>query len=161
MKPTFFASPEELRAWLEAHHASESELLVGFHKKTTGRPTLTWSESVDQALCFGWIDGVRRSLGPDAYTIRFTPRRPSSTWSNINVAKAEQLRELGLMHPAGLRAFERRRPEKTGVYSFEVGSQSLPRELRSQVPRRHEGVVLVRGPVTGLSRYGDSLGRER
>jgi uncharacterized protein YdeI (YjbR/CyaY-like superfamily) len=132
VEPIFFASPQEFRVWLEAHHASESELLVGFHKKATGKPTLTWSESVDQALCFGWIDGVRRSLGPDAYTIRFTPRKPTSTWSNVNVAKVKQLTERGLMHPAGIKAFERRRPDKTGVYSFENDAQDLPPEFESE-----------------------------
>ena len=91
MDAIVFASPGEFRAWLAEHHADEKEVLVGFHKKSTGRPTMTWSESVDQALCYGWIDGVRRSLGVGGYTIRFTPRKPTSLWSNINVAKVQQL----------------------------------------------------------------------
>jgi uncharacterized protein YdeI (YjbR/CyaY-like superfamily) len=119
VKPLFFETPEQFRAWLEEHHESESELLVGFYKKGSGRPSITWPESVEQALCFGWIDGVRRSLGDDAYSIRFTPRKRTSNWSRINVAKVEELKARGLMAPAGLRAYEARAPESTGVYSFE------------------------------------------
>jgi uncharacterized protein YdeI (YjbR/CyaY-like superfamily) len=115
----FFAAPAAFRAWLEKHHATETELLVGFHKRGTGTASITWPESVDEALCFGWIDGVRRSLGADAYTIRFTPRKPTSIWSAINVAKVAALTKLGKMRPAGLRAFAARQAHKTGVYSFE------------------------------------------
>jgi len=115
----YFATPAMFRAWLEAHHDTETELLVGFHKKGTGKPSITWPESVDEALCFGWIDGVRRSAGEDAYTIRFTPRRPTSIWSAVNVDKIAQLKKLGKMHASGLRAFAARTEEKTGVYSFE------------------------------------------
>ena len=117
--PVFFASTEEFRAWLARHHATATELWVGFHKKHTGRPSLTWSQSVDAALAFGWIDGVRKSLDADAYVIRFTPRKPGSIWSNINVRKAEALIEAGLMHAAGLRAFEARDAKQSGLYSFE------------------------------------------
>ncbi|HXH21442.1 MAG TPA: YdeI/OmpD-associated family protein [Dehalococcoidia bacterium] len=119
MEPLFFASPEEFRAWLGANHETAQELWVGFHKRGTGRPSLTWPQSVDQALCFGWIDGIRKSLGPEAYVIRFTPRRPDSFWSNINLKKVEALIEQGLMHPAGLRAFEARKEARSGAYSFE------------------------------------------
>lgn len=119
MKPVFFPNPAKLRAWLEAHHEKEKELLVGYHKRATGKPSLTWRESVDEALCFGWIDGVRRSLGDDAYTIRFTPRKKTSIWSAVNVARVKELTKLGKMTPAGLRAFAARTPERTGVYSFE------------------------------------------
>jgi uncharacterized protein YdeI (YjbR/CyaY-like superfamily) len=135
VEPVFFASTDEFRTWLEDHHATCTELVVGFHKKATGKPTLTWSESVDQALCFGWIDGVRRSLGPDAYTIRFTPRKARSTWSNINVSKVERLIELELMRPAGLSVFERRNPETTGVYSFEAGPVALGSEYGREFRR--------------------------
>jgi uncharacterized protein YdeI (YjbR/CyaY-like superfamily) len=128
MTPTFFASPADFRAWLEANHATESELLVGFYKKATGRPSITWPESVDEALCFGWIDGIRRSLGGEAYTIRFTPRRPTSIWSAVNVGRVEELEKQGRMTPAGRRAFEARKPERTGVYSFE----RQPAELSSE-----------------------------
>ena len=118
-KPTYFATPAAFRAWLAKHHATRAELLVGFHKKASGKPSLTWPQSVDEALCFGWIDGVRRSLGADAYAIRFTPRKPTSSWSAINVAKVAVLREAGRMRPAGEAAFAKRTAEKTGVYSFE------------------------------------------
>jgi uncharacterized protein YdeI (YjbR/CyaY-like superfamily) len=128
----FFASAGQFRQWLDEHHATESEVLVGFHKKVTGRPTMTWSESVDQALCFGWIDGRRTGLGSDAYTIRFTPRKPSSIWSKINVAKVEDLTRRGLMHEAGLAAFARRDPAKTGVYSFESEDRGLGAEFEAE-----------------------------
>jgi len=118
-RPRFFATPGEFRAWLRRHHATETVLLVGFYKKATARPSITWPESVDEALCFGWIDGVRRSLGADAYSIRFTPRKTTSIWSAINVARARALIEAGRMTPAGLRAFQARTPERTGIYSFE------------------------------------------
>ena len=116
---TFFSSPVEFRNWLRRHHATEKELWVGFRKKHTGRPSITWPESVDEALCFGWIDGVRKSLDADAYTIRFTPRKPTSIWSAINVAKVEALRKEGKMQSAGEAAFAKRTAERTGVYSFE------------------------------------------
>ena len=133
MKPAFFATPEEFRAWLEEHHETASELSVGFHKKASGKPSITWPEAVEQALCFGWIDGVRRSLDDESYTIRFTPRKPTSNWSLINVAKVEELEQRGLMAPAGRRAFERRRPERTGVYSSE---RAKPAVLPSEFERR-------------------------
>ena len=123
-EPRFFATPDEFRSWLEEHHANETELLVGFHKKSTGRPTMTWTESVREALCFGWIDGVRRSLADDSYTIRFTPRKPRSIWSKRNVAHVEELIREGRMTPAGLAAYEGRTPERTGVYSFENRSSA-------------------------------------
>jgi uncharacterized protein YdeI (YjbR/CyaY-like superfamily) len=122
-EPIFFPSAAKFRAWLERNHASASEVLVGFHKRATGRPTMTWSESVDQALCFGWIDGVRRGLGADAYTIRFTPRRPTSTWSRVNIAKVEALMRQGLMRPAGTAAFEARTAGRSGTYSYEAGAK--------------------------------------
>jgi uncharacterized protein YdeI (YjbR/CyaY-like superfamily) len=119
MEPTFFATPEDFRAWLEAHHETESELLVGFHKKGSGRPSITWPESVDQALCFGWIDGVRRSIDDERYSIRFTPRQQRSTWSAVNVTRVGELEAEGLMRPAGRAAFERRTEDRTGIYSHE------------------------------------------
>jgi uncharacterized protein YdeI (YjbR/CyaY-like superfamily) len=128
MRPTFFATPAEFRAWFEAHHQSAKELLVGFYKRGSGKPSITWPESVDEALCFGWIDGVRKSVDEDAYTIRFTPRKRTSIWSAINVAKVAALETLGRMTPAGRRAFEARTPERTGVYSFERNSAA---ELRA------------------------------
>lgn len=119
MDPIFFPAPEDFRAWLEENHETADEVLVGFYKKKAGKPSMTWSESVDQALCFGWIDGKGRSLGDEAHTIRFTPRRPKSNWSAINIAKVAQLTERGLMRPAGLAAFEKRQEARSGVYSYE------------------------------------------
>ena len=119
MKPRFFATPDEFRAWLEENHESESEVVVGFYKKPTGRPSLTWTESVREALCFGWIDGVRRRIDDHSYSIRFTPRKRGSNWSLVNVRHVEDLTRAGRMHPAGVEAFEARTPEKTGVYTYE------------------------------------------
>jgi uncharacterized protein YdeI (YjbR/CyaY-like superfamily) len=119
MKARFFPSPAHWRRWLEAHHASQAELWVGFYKRDSGRPSISWPESVDQALCFGWIDGLRRSLDSESYAIRFTPRRRGSVWSDVNTRRAKALVSAGLMHAAGLAAFERREERKAGVYSFE------------------------------------------
>jgi uncharacterized protein YdeI (YjbR/CyaY-like superfamily) len=116
---TFFETPDDFRAWLEANHESESELLVGFYKKGSGRPSITWPESVAEALCFGWIDGVRRGLDAESYTIRFTPRKPSSNWSQVNIDKVAELTEQGRMRPAGLAVFERRSPKRSAIYSYE------------------------------------------
>jgi uncharacterized protein YdeI (YjbR/CyaY-like superfamily) len=115
--PAFYATPAEWRAWLEEHHADEREHWVGFHKRGSRRPSITWPESVDQALCFGWIDGVRKRVDDDSYMIRFTPRKRSSRWSKVNVARVAELTESGLMRPAGLAAFAARTEE--GTYSYE------------------------------------------
>jgi uncharacterized protein YdeI (YjbR/CyaY-like superfamily) len=119
MEPVFFATRDELRAWLERHHADRDELWVGLYKKASGKPSVTWPEVVDEALCFGWIDGVRRSLGPDSYANRLTPRRARSNWSAINVKRVRELIEEGRMRPAGLVAFEARADDRTAVYSYE------------------------------------------
>jgi uncharacterized protein YdeI (YjbR/CyaY-like superfamily) len=132
VEPIYFESPAAFRSWLEAHHETKTELLVGFHRKATGRPTMTWSESVDQALCFGWIDGVRRTVDEERYTIRFTPRKARSTWSNVNIAKVAELTAQGVMAPAGLRAFELRDEARSGIYSFEQRSRPLPPEYEVQ-----------------------------
>jgi uncharacterized protein YdeI (YjbR/CyaY-like superfamily) len=115
--------------WLEENHKTETELLVGFYKKDSGKPNMTWSQSVDEALCFGWIDGVRRSIDEDSYCIRFTPRRPSSTWSSVNINKVEELLKLGLMQPAGLEIYKQRKEEKTGVASYESRAKKLDEYL--------------------------------
>ncbi len=128
---SFFATPAEWRAWLVEHHATESELLVGFHKKGTGQPSMTWPESVDEALCFGWIDGVRRRIDDATYSIRFTPRKKSSIWSAVNVARVAELTELGLMQPTGLAAFALRTDAKTSVYSHENQAEFLPTETEA------------------------------
>ena len=135
-EPVFFPSAEAFREWLEAHHGTERELLVGFHKKATGRPTMTWSESVDEALCFGWIDGVRRSVDEERYTIRFTPRQPKSIWSRVNMAKVETLIAEGRMRAAGMAAWERRTEERSGIYSFERDAMSFDADLERRF-RKH------------------------
>lgn len=119
MTPIFFKSPQEFRKWLETHHKQESEVLVGYYKVKTGKPSMTWSESVDQAICFGWIDGIRRSLGPESYSIRFTPRRKNSNWSAVNIKKVKDLTAAGLMREAGQKAYELWTEKKSNVYSYE------------------------------------------
>ena len=121
---TFFANPAEFRAWLEAHHADARELWVGFYKKGTGRPSVTWPKAVDQALCFGWIDGVRIGIDAERYANRFTPRAARSTWSAVNIKRVGELIEQGLMRPAGLKAFEARTEENSGIYSYEQGDNA-------------------------------------
>jgi uncharacterized protein YdeI (YjbR/CyaY-like superfamily) len=125
MESLFFESPAAFRKWLEKNHASAMELLVGFHKKDSGKPSMTWPESVDQALCFGWIDGVRRRIDDVSYSIRFSPRKPVSNWSAINIARVAELTKLGLMRPAGLRAFEKRREDKSSIYAYENAVRTL------------------------------------
>ena len=118
-KPTFFPSPVAFRAWLEQHHAEVEELLVGFYKVGSGKRSMTWPESVDEALCFGWIDGVRKSLGGSNYTIRFSLRKVGSIWSSVNIKRSKALIKRGLMQPAGLKAFQARKENKSGIYSYE------------------------------------------
>jgi uncharacterized protein YdeI (YjbR/CyaY-like superfamily) len=132
---TFFADGAEFRAWLEAHHAAEKELLVGFWKKATGRPSMTWQESVDEALCFGWIDSVRRGIDADSYSIRFTPRQKRSTWSAVNIKRAGELIAEGRMTPAGLAAFEARTDDRSALYSYE---QRRVAELSAEQRARFE-----------------------
>jgi len=119
MEPNFFQKQSGFRNWLEKNHEKETELLVGFYRVGSGKPSMTWSQSVDEALCFGWIDGIRRSIDEESYTIRFTPRRKNSIWSKINIGKVVDLKKAGLMQPKGLDVFENRDPAKTSIYSFE------------------------------------------
>lgn len=119
VRATFFTRPEEFRAWLDENHEEGGELWVGFWKKGSGRPSITWPESVDEALCFGWIDGVRRGIDDESYMIRFTPRKRRSTWSSGNVKRVRELIEEGRMRPAGLAAFEARDEKRSGIYSYE------------------------------------------
>jgi len=116
--PTFFATAADFRRWLDTNHETAPELLVGFWKKGSGRPSIDWPEARDEALCVGWIDGIRKSLGADSYTIRFTPRRKGSIWSKVNVARYEALTEEGRMRAAGVRAYEENKG-RTGVYAYE------------------------------------------
>lgn len=132
MAATFFATPQEFRKWLEKHHTSEKELLVGFYKVGTKKPSMTWSESVDQALCFGWIDGVRKSINEHSYSIRFTPRKPTSIWSAINIKKVEELTKVGLMTLEGQKAFDLRKEEKSAIYSHEKEPTTLEPDYEKQ-----------------------------
>lgn len=125
MKPLFFSRQEDFRKWLESNHLKETELLVGFYKVTSKKPSITWPQSVDEALCFGWIDGVRKSIDEESYSIRFTPRKPGSIWSVVNIKKVEELINRGVMQPAGLDAFKKRMEEKSGIYSFENDVKKL------------------------------------
>ena len=125
MKPVFFSKPSEFRKWLEKNHSKEIELQIGYWKVHTGKPSMTWSQSVDEALCFGWIDGVRKGIDEKSYTIRFTPRRPTGIWSRINIKKIEELKKKGLMHPAGIAAFEKRDEEKSSIYAYEMEMMKL------------------------------------
>ncbi len=118
-RPRFFPSPAHWRAWLEVHHKDAEELWVGLYKRDSGRPSITWPEAVDGALCFGWIDGIRKSVDAVSYMIRFTPRKPRSVWSAVNLRRASELSAKGLMHPAGLAAFEKREGKRSEIYSYE------------------------------------------
>jgi uncharacterized protein YdeI (YjbR/CyaY-like superfamily) len=115
----FFADPAELREWFQAHHLDATELVIGFHKRGSGNGGITWSEAVDEALCVGWIDGVRRRIDDARYEIRFTPRKGGSIWSAVNIAKMSALTEQGRMRPAGIAAFERRTEGRSRIYSHE------------------------------------------
>ena len=125
MTATFFATPAEFRKWLKDNHKNKRELLVGFYKVDSGKPSITWPQSVDQALCFGWIDGIRRSIDAESYSIRFTPRKPTSIWSAINIKKVEQLTKDGLMTAAGKKAFALRTANRSAIYSHEKETVTL------------------------------------
>ena len=131
IEPLFFATQAAFRRWLRKHHKTAAEVWVGYYKKASGRPTITYQESVDEALCFGWIDGIRKSIDGERYMNRFTPRRPGSNWSLVNVRKVEDLTAAGRMQPAGLAAYQARDLKKTGVYSFENRPASLAPALEA------------------------------
>jgi uncharacterized protein YdeI (YjbR/CyaY-like superfamily) len=115
----FLAKPAAFRAWLEKNHEIKREQWVGFHRKASGRPSITWPEAVDEALCCGWIDGLRKTIDTESYKIRFTPRRPSSNWSAINIRRMKELMRDGRVRPAGIEVFQKRMPERSGIYSYE------------------------------------------
>jgi uncharacterized protein YdeI (YjbR/CyaY-like superfamily) len=125
-KPKFFSTPIKFREWLEQNYNKKSALLVGLHKKSSGKKTLTYAEALDEALCFGWIDGVRKNFDESSYTIRFSPRKPKSIWSRINVNHVERLKKEGRMMPSGLAVFARKEDKRTGIYSFENAPRELP-----------------------------------
>ena len=162
MTPLFFADPEALRAWFLAHADEGGELVLGYWKTSTGRPSVTWPQSVDEALCVGWIDGVRRRLDDESYVIRFTPRRPGSTWSAVNVARVAELTAQGRMQPAGLAAFEQRRADRCGIYAYEqreVAALTADQEAVFRATPGRLGVLLVPAPV--VPAHGDVVGGER
>ncbi len=129
MKAIFFATPLEFRKWLEKNHSKKTELIVGFYKVSTGIPSMTWSQSVDEALCYGWIDGIRKSIDEERYQIRFTPRKAGSIWSAVNIEKIKQLKKMGLMKPVGLEIFKNRTDKESGVYSYETEEEQLSSDL--------------------------------
>jgi uncharacterized protein YdeI (YjbR/CyaY-like superfamily) len=135
MKPTFFPTPAAFREWLEQHHTEVDVLWVGYYKRDSGKPSITWPESVDQALCYGWIDGVRKSIDEQSYTIRFTPRRAGSIWSSVNIKRAQALIEQGQMQPVGLKAFQARKENTSGIYSYEQRSVDLPEPYQGLLKR--------------------------
>jgi uncharacterized protein YdeI (YjbR/CyaY-like superfamily) len=124
MDAVFFATPARFRAWLAKRHDKITEHWIGFYKRGSGRPSITWPESVDVALCYGWIDGVRKTIDEESYQIRFTPRKPRSTWSTVNVKRVEELTKLGLMTPAGVKAFEKIQAGKSGIYAYEQRNEA-------------------------------------
>jgi len=132
MEPLFFENQAAFRKWLKRNHKKEKELVVGFYKKASEKFNMTWSESVDQALCFGWIDGIRRSIDNDSYCIRFTPRRKTSIWSNVNINKVEELKKQGLMQPAGLEIYKCRKEEKSRVFSYESEAKQLEKDFEGK-----------------------------
>jgi uncharacterized protein YdeI (YjbR/CyaY-like superfamily) len=138
MPAKFFPSYAHFHEWLERHHSEHTELLVGFYKKGSGKPSISWPESVDAALCFGWIDGVRRRIDDESYSIRFTPRNSRSTWSLVNIKRVQELTRLGLTQPAGIKAFESRTAERCAIYSFEQRSPAFgtaqERQFRANKP---------------------------
>lgn len=134
---TFFETPLKFREWLENNHKTQKEIIVGFYKVASGKASMTWSESVDQALCFGWIDSIRKSIDKESYSIRFTPRNPNSIWSAINIKKIEALTKAGLMKPEGLKVFELRKEEKSEIYSFEQEKIALSDDFLNQF-KAHE-----------------------
>jgi uncharacterized protein YdeI (YjbR/CyaY-like superfamily) len=131
----FFKSPADFRKWLRQHHATTQEQWVGFYKKGSGRPSITWPESVDEALCFGWIDGIRKTIDDVSYKIRFTPRRKASIWSAVNIKRVEELTRNGLMQPAGLEAYQARKESKSGIYSYEQKQRS------AEIPAQYEKLL--------------------
>ena len=159
---TFFATPTDLRAWLEEHHATETELWLGYYKKAAGRETITWAQAVEEALCFGWIDGKVQRIDELRYRQRLTPRRRDSNWSAVNIAKIAELREQGRMTPAGEAAFAGRREDRTAVYTYERTARGrVRRGAGDDVSRQQEGVGLVRRAVAVVQAAHDLLGRER
>ena len=152
MKPKFFRNQAMFRRWLEKNHNKKDELLIGYYKKSSGRPSITWEESVDEALCFGWIDGIRRSLDEISYTIRFTPRRNDSNWSTKNINRVEELIALKLMHNAGLAAYKSRKDEKSSTYSFEQRIVKLDKKYEAVLKKNKKAWKYFQSQVPSYRR---------
>jgi uncharacterized protein YdeI (YjbR/CyaY-like superfamily) len=150
MKITFFRSPSELREWFEKHHATARELWVGYYKKSSGEPSITWPESVDEALCVGWIDGIRKNVDESRYKIRFTPRKPRSIWSAVNVRRARALDADGRMRPAGLAAFAARRENRSGIYSYEQRRAELPEPYARMLRKNRAALAFFEAQPPGF-----------
>jgi uncharacterized protein YdeI (YjbR/CyaY-like superfamily) len=133
MGPIFFPKQPDLRKWFEKNHKKADEIWVGYYKKSIGKPSISWQESVDEALCFGWIDGIRKSIDEESYKIRFTPRRDGSNWSAVNTKRIKELIKLGLVKPAGLEAFKKRDEKKTNRYSFEQKNLKFPKDFEKKI----------------------------
>src|SRR5438270_8918461 len=138
MNPNFFKTPSDFRKWLAANHAKSRELWVGFYKKNSGKLSITWPESVDEALCFGWIDGIRKNIDEESYMIRFSPRKPGSIWSAVNIRNADRLIKEGRMEPAGLKAYEARKENRSGIYSYEQLSPELVEPYLGKLKRNRK-----------------------
>ena len=152
MKPVYFRTPAAFRRWLVAHHRTERELLVGFHKKASGTPGISYKDAVDEALCFGWIDGIKKRVDESRYTHRFTPRRPGSTWSLINTARVGELIALKRMKKPGLEAFERRDPKKTALYSYERRASAFDVALERDFKKNATAWTFFRAQPPGYQR---------
>jgi uncharacterized protein YdeI (YjbR/CyaY-like superfamily) len=149
MTPTFFPDSAAFRLWLSRNYGTARELWVGFYKRSSGKPSITWPEAVDQLLCFGWIDGVRKSLDDQRYVIRVTPRKPGSIWSAVNVKRAQELVKRGLMHEAGLKAFSARDVKRTNRYSFERARVRLDHSLEEQIRAEEKAWEFFQGQPPG------------
>lgn len=146
----YFATSTEFQKWLPEHRARATEQWVGYHKKGTGTPSITWPESVDTALCFGWVDGLRKKVDATRYKIRFTPRKPTSIWSAVNIKRVAALTELGLMQAAGLKAFSTRRKNRSGIYSYEQRNMELPEACAKILARKKAASEYFRAQPPGF-----------
>ncbi|NNE67379.1 MAG: bacteriocin-protection protein [Pyrinomonadaceae bacterium] len=151
-KTIFFENQQEWRDWLRENHQGKDELWVGYYKKATGLPTMTWSESVDQALCFGWIDGLRKSIDDKSYKIRFTPRRPTSKWSDVNIKKIAELKKKKLIRKAGLEAWSKRKEANSGVYSYEKQPKTLSPEMEKHFRKNKKAWAFFSDTPAGYRR---------
>jgi uncharacterized protein YdeI (YjbR/CyaY-like superfamily) len=152
--PRFFKTPADFQRWFAKNHAKDRELLVGFYKKETGKPSITWAEAVDEALCVGWIDGIRKRVDDESYTIRFTPRKPTSTWSAVNIKRVAALENEGRMQPAGHAAFAKRKENKSGIYSYEQRPQELPEPYATRFRKNKKAWAFFESLAPGYRKQG-------